>query len=136
MTNYVISNVLEDDKAVPFLKEYVRARRQGRNEKVGVLIGFVDENKVLKIGYSQCNPLDYFDKQRGLEIAIGRALTISDKVKDYDKSQFGWFVDDVMPQSTRKVLCGFIFRCKKYFQNATSVDTWINMFENEANIDE
>jgi hypothetical protein len=28
-----------------------------------------------KIGWSQCNPVDKFDKQRALKIAIGRAQT-------------------------------------------------------------
>ena len=45
-------------------------RNPDNNERIGVIVAISVDN----IGWSQCNKKDKFDKERGKEIALGRAM--------------------------------------------------------------
>jgi hypothetical protein len=56
----------------------IRYIRNRRGEPRGVAVVLRDEDEIC-YGYSLCNPVDRWDKQKGLKIAVSRALS-----KNYD----------------------------------------------------
>jgi hypothetical protein len=106
-----------------YIHEYVKTRRYGRNEKVGVMVAIRDLDNRIKIGYSQCNPLDKFDADKGLAMATGRALKHFDRLYTYNLNVY---VDDILeeiPTHIKKVLINFILRSLKYFKGC-ELDKW------------
>jgi hypothetical protein len=88
--------------------KYVKDKKGNRR---GILIGLKADNDVL-IGWSQCNKYyDNFCKEKGIEIAVGRA----DK---YFNADFE-FVSNKMPVDVRKLMGDFILRCERYFKEGT-----------------
>jgi hypothetical protein len=55
------------------IKQFIRDRK---NNPRGVAVAVKHENEVF-YGYSLCNPIDRFNKSRGIEIAVSRALSQS-----------------------------------------------------------
>jgi len=55
------------------IKQFIRDRK---NNPRGVTVAIKKDNEVF-YGYSLCNPLDRFDKQLGVRIAVARALSKS-----------------------------------------------------------
>lgn len=84
------------------LKEYIRKRRNGKLEKVGLLVA-VEAGGFVRIGFSLCSKEDKFDKAKAEVIAVGRAY--SDKSHDCPPSILG----DAE---------AFAKRCVRYFKGA------------------
>ena len=90
--------------------EYVREKRHGRIEKVGVLLGWSVSGNPIQIGWSKVmtrqkgKAKDTFNKERGLEIARGRKT--------------GYNPSLVVPHVIRKRLPEFKKRCQRYFKGA------------------
>ena len=84
------------------LVEYIRGKNNslGQNIKGGQLIGVVVALDKWSIGWSLCSKKDKFNKQRALEIAIGRA----------EKSTA------VVPTSIKPVFVKMINRAMRYFK--------------------
>ena len=89
------------------IHEYVRHTVQDgktkRRRKVGVLVGFVDNEDVVHVGWSKLNEKsdDVFNKEEGLKIARehgmkGTPVPVGRFHRKYDK---------------------FVTRCRKYFKN-------------------
>lgn len=57
--------------------QYLRNANGGR---VGMVVGFTKGENVMKIGVSFCNPLDKFDRETGLSIAIMKAIDCEDSI--------------------------------------------------------
>lgn len=57
------------------------------------------------LGYSLCNKKDRFAKKMALKIALGRANFNSDEVGGAST-----------PHDIRRVVAGFVDRCKKYYK--------------------
>ena len=85
--------------------EYVRERRKGKEQKVGVLLAERKGDKVFT-GWSRCNLKegDKFDQEQGINIAHVRLTH-----------------DDYVPQSMQKKMRRFQKRCSKYFKGATVI---------------
>jgi len=90
--------------------EYVREKRHGRINKVGVLLGWSVNGNDIQIGWSKVmlrqkgEPKDKFSKERGLEIARGRKT--------------GYDPNLVVPHVIHKRLPEFKKRCQRYFKGA------------------
>lgn len=80
-----------------------------KNVRCGVLVG-VRFGNAFYIGCSLCCDRDYFDKNKGLEIAYGRALAAS----KYNK-------DIVIPFSMIDDFLNFYERCETYFKDCEAV---------------
>lgn len=80
------------------LIQYIKDSKQKR---IGVMYAYKDD-KNIKIGWSKCNKLDRFNRERGLEIAIGRAVEGSEVAQ---------------PRAVRKQLQEFTDRAHRYFNN-------------------
>jgi len=81
------------------LVQYIRDRK---NHKKGVIVSGICGNEVC-VGYSLCNPLDEFDKEKGFTIANSR-LESNDKVS----------VENI-PISIEHELTLFVGRVKRYY---------------------
>ena len=96
--------------------EYIRKRRGGKVNKVGVIFGTV-QDEVIKVGWSKCNfqAKDKFDLAKGLELAYNRAVMngIADK-----ESLNGI----PAPLCIRKQLRHFGGRCLLYFKGAKKLE--------------
>ena len=96
------------------LIEYVRQRKHGRNEKVGVLVGSSENGDPINIGWSKVmlrqegEAKDTFDKTRGLQIARGRLMS----------NRYSQVKPPKLPHIIRKKLPKFQERCLKYFKGA------------------
>lgn len=89
--------------------EYIRERVKGMNgrQKVGVIVGFIDDNNIIRIGFSKANLKagDEFDADYGLDLAIARA--------------FGWEINSPdLPVHLVKMMNEFEKRCVSYFKQA------------------
>lgn len=89
--------------------EYIRERKAGRTQKVGIIWGTID-NSTIRIGWSKCNQKagDKFDFTEGLKLAKNRAYGV-------DKSP------TKIPDRNRSQMRDFISRSVKYFKGATSL---------------
>lgn len=57
--------------------EYIRRRKGGRVIKVGMLVGFIHDNKI-KVGWSKCNLMkDKFIQSTGFNMAVDRACGVN-----------------------------------------------------------
>ena len=114
-------------------KVLIQYIKNSKNKKIGTLVGFFDKNKI-KIGWSLCNlNFDIFDKKRGLEIAVARALVFDrhylkqfQKVNRLEDLDCPHFIDKI-PFSVRKSFLKFYKRCEKYFKNV-NFESWIEEF--------
>jgi hypothetical protein len=94
-----------------------------RNKKripYGVIVAIKNNDGGFNIGYSLCNKKDRFTKKMALEIAIGRAEIIS---PSYTASNAIWIstsdgvnYDTNRPHEIKKMIDGFVERCKKYYK--------------------
>jgi hypothetical protein len=90
--------------------EYVRRRKGGRNYKVGVLLGTVDEGTI-KIGWSKCNLKegDEFDSLEGMQMAKNRALNTLTSAP-------------AIPKCLNSQARHFGARCLRYFKDAKNLE--------------
>jgi len=101
--------------------EYVRERKNGQVQKVGVLVGQITDDNDIDIGWSKValkregNIEDIFDKNRGLTIARGRTSIINDKT--------------IIPHVIRKQLKTFRNRCLRYFKGSKLAPVAIELLE-------
>lgn len=88
--------------------EYIKRRHGGKNHKVGIILGLVD-NDTIRIGWSKCNQKsgDKFDTLIGLEYAKNRAMK-SDNV--------------LTPNCIKRHLRQFSGRCVRYFKDANKLE--------------
>lgn len=100
---------LDTDKNI--LIEYLRNKKGNR---IGVVVA-IDKNTV---GWSLCNSLDQFDRDKGLYIAIARASKAFDYMKNGD-----WSIDDVKfiyyqkcPHTLKSLLDKMIDRSILYYK--------------------
>lgn len=80
--------------------------RNNKGKPLGILVATKDD-KGFSIGYSLCNKRDRFDKERGLDIAFGRADTWT-------------LIPHDMPRVISENVPGFLERCKKYYRTHLS----------------
>ena len=78
-------------------------------EKIGCMVAVSDDSRIVSVGVSRCNKLDYFDHEQALNIAAGRA----EKALKQSASPTG------QPASilSSKQYARFLVRCRKYFKN-------------------
>ena len=89
------------------LFEYIKERRHSKVHKMGVIVGFKLDNKIL-VSWSKCNgDADNFDPEYGLRLARGRALG------EYDAAP--------MPESIKSQVRQFSSRCVRFFKDANSL---------------
>lgn len=93
--------------------EYIRRRKGGKTIKVGVIIGRLASDKVIKIGWSKCNFKmgDKFDVAEGVEIAKRRT-------KDTGIAQ----EIPPTPLCIKGQVRRFGARCVRYFQDARTLE--------------
>lgn len=83
--------------------------RKGHNRKVGILVAGLNENDKIIIGYALFHKNAEeaigrkFSKEKGIEIAIGRATKCNNDFRDY-------------PRSINADIINFIARCKRYYK--------------------
>jgi len=83
------------------IKEFVKNKN---GEKIGVLVATSIDDFEVGIGWSKVHTqLDKFNKERGEEIAIGRAIKAKDLI--------------YIPLSFDKKMDDFIERCRKYYKD-------------------
>lgn len=54
--------------------EIIQYKRDKNNNPIGVVVAILNESNSFKIGWSKAAEGDHFTKERGLQIARGRAL--------------------------------------------------------------
>ncbi len=88
--------------------EYIRRRKSGKTYKVGIIVG-VDNNGVIKIGWSKCNLKsgDEFDLDCGMKMARERAINVE--------------CDVMTPDCIRKQVRRFGARAVRYFKGANTL---------------
>lgn len=93
------------------ITQYIRRNRNGqKNAKSGVLYAQMDDDKILKIGYSLCCKVDEFDYAKALAIARGRAeMNCNNLIES--------------PPSIREDIQSFLERVLKYFKDAVGCVT-------------
>jgi hypothetical protein len=86
--------------------------RDKSNNPVGVVVAIKDPDygNEIRLGWSQCHtPLDRFNREKGIEIAIGRARCDRQPKKP-------------LPHDIRYALVNLLQRAKKYYQDASVSD--------------
>lgn len=78
-----------------------------RRQKVGVVLAKKNDNGLVGIGWSLCNPKDSFNKDHAISIAEGRAEK--------------WGGCDVIPHSIRNDVDVIFNRASRYFKNCDIV---------------
>jgi hypothetical protein len=86
----------------PYIHQILVKRVKGQRQRVGVLVGRIDSDNKIKIGWSRTNvSKDKFDKNYGLNLAIMRT---------YAQNTVP------VPQSIIKDIVKFRDRCRRYFK--------------------
>lgn len=104
------------------ISEFITTRRNGRNERVGVLVA--DKvNNVPCIGWSLCHVgKDTFTREEALQIARDRirfvAKTAASNEGNSRKNQHP------IPHTIKKRLSKFVTRCKRYFKAEAEPEVW------------
>lgn len=87
----------------------VQYLRNNKNHRVGVLVAVKFENRIL-YGWSLACKLDKFDRDRGIEIAKGRAL--ASDVKDRKEED-----ERKIPHQVLKEMPEFQKRAERYYKD-------------------
>lgn len=90
--------------------QYIRRRRRGQDRKIGVLVGvpvYDSKGTVMgfDMGFALCHKLDTFNRDKAMNIALGRALA---RRKD----------TLYVPHSIADDVKEFRSRCERYFKSA------------------
>ncbi len=93
------------------LVQYVRNRK---NQKIGVVVATDKE----RLGWSLCCKTDRFDKERGLQIAIGRATKF--EMKHLDSMYQYEHYKTAVPDSVRPTIIKVLKRAKVYYKEGYS----------------
>lgn len=90
------------------IHQYIMDKVGGRRQKVGIMVGMLDDKGRVKIGWSRTNinAGDKFDKQRGMNMSIARS-----NAKTNVKA----------PMSIKGHLEMFAKRCNKYFADNNGI---------------
>jgi len=95
--------------------EFIKERRMGRRQKVGVFVGLKDRAGYIVVGWSRANiKKDRFNKETGLKIARGRAIAT---------------IPFAFPSSLVKRGAKFCERCNRFFKGEVSDYTKNNLFK-------
>ena len=88
------------------IHQYVKRNVNGNKQIVGVLLGGMGDDKIIRIGWSKTavSRGDRFDRDRGMKIAEGR---MTRSVKGV-----------TVPHSMKKDAKEFRKRCRRYFQDS------------------
>ena len=99
----------------PMLTQFVRDRK---GQPRGMVVATVIDNSIC-VGWSYTNTKagDRFNKQRAIQIALGRA-------------EYGWGREVEIPYAVSKVFIRMADRASSYFKNA-KMDSLINQIEME-----
>ena len=87
--------------------QYVKRGKPNNKRKVGVLVSGVVDGEVC-IGWSLCNDLDKFDKDKALEIAKGRCVSNDRETYDIDDIPLSFF--------NHNTLYKFLVRMNTYYK--------------------
>ena len=90
-----------------FIRTYLRT---SKGEPKGVLIAKKADDGIVYLGYSLCCKEDKFVKQKGLTIAMSR-IDKAIRSNDYHRHMLS-----AIPDSLKKILPSFIYKCTKYFK--------------------
>ena len=97
----------------------IRYIRNKKGQPRGVVVALRDNNEVC-YGYSICNPIDPWNKHKGLKIAVARALA-----REYELPQ--------AENTTKQILEGYTNlsnRALNYFKDIEEVNITFNAFSN------
>jgi hypothetical protein len=89
----------------------VEYKRNSHKEPVGVVVAIGRH----ALGWSLCNAWDVFNKQQGLSMALGRAITAADLGPEASKEYY----EEKLPQSLRKLKDKVHGRAKLYFKETS-----------------
>ena len=86
------------------IHQYIMGNVNGQKQKVGVMVGIVDDSDQIRIGWSRVNISagDQFDRDHGIQIAS-------------DRCHSKQFVP--APHSIKSALHNFNHRCSRYFRD-------------------
>lgn len=103
-------------------KEIVQYLKNKKGHKLGVLVGMKGEDNIVRVGYSayaQAREWTPFDKEKGLAIARGRAVS-----PRLDKPTN---IQD-LPFSVQTNIEAFLIRCDRYFyKNERTASLFVDM---------
>lgn len=89
-------------------------RRLGNNRSPrGVLVAVKISDTEFSIGHASCRKNEKFNRDRALEIALGRAFT------GFDPSTASYEVEQALPE--------FIARCQKYYKGCSLVQRMVKL---------
>ena len=97
----------------------IRYIRNKKGQPRGVVVALRDNDEVC-YGYSICNPIDPWNKHKGLKIAIARALA-----REYELPQ--------AENTTKQIMEGYVNlsnRALKYFKDIEEGNITFNAFSN------
>lgn len=97
----------------------IRYIRNKKGQPRGVVVALRDNNEVC-YGYSICNPIDPWNKHKGLKIAVARALA-----REYELPQ--------AENTTKQIMEGYVNlskRAVKYFKDIEENNITFNAFSN------
>ena len=97
----------EEEIKEKFIRTYLRSPK---GEPKGVLIAKKAESGIVYFGYSLCCKEDKFVKEKGIIIAMSR-IDKAIKNTDYHRHMLA-----SVPDSLKKILPSFIYKCTKYFK--------------------
>lgn len=99
---------------------YYRVPTKGGMQRKGVIVGYTSDRNgepgpvCLKLGWSLCNPLDNFDRDRAKMIANGRLETrpfiVNLEQSDLNREQFD--MNNSIPHSLHSMVRDTIERCR------------------------
>ncbi len=91
------------------IMEYIKQYRKGRWNRIGVIIGTLDSDGKIRVGWSKCNLKagDGFNKKYGIEVAYNRAIG-KDKTPP-------------VPRGNIHQIRSFYGRCLMYFCDAKEI---------------
>ena len=95
--------------------------RNKKGKRRGVFVAGLNDDNLIVIGWSFChNTKDEFKREKGLEIAVGRASKSADMI--------------YIPHGFKDETCSFIMRCKKYFKECYFKNELLNQHDILINI--
>lgn len=96
----------------------------------GIVVAIKLSNGKIGIGWSLCRKNERFIKDMGLQIAIGRAMTLNDdndnqktlmqRIHDEETCKIRFFAhgenEPILPRKIKSAMIKFFTRCEKYYR--------------------